>query len=192
MIRSVSSRSRSAASGRLGCRSSLFWSTNDRVRTARAERSDGWLFAGALAVALFAAGCAPLQRAEATPTPTALPPVVPGLVDCGSFDAGHDEYDRAGHECVWRAYTSGSAVSYRLTVLTIEGDPIPMTLLFEPGRGVTVAHDLSADEFTSPASRRLWSWRCSAMTQRMWVTDASRYSFELTGCTGDGRETHFP
>jgi hypothetical protein len=51
---------------------------------------------------------------------------------------------------------------------------------------------MTADKYSSPSNRRIWSWHCTAMTKHVWVTDASRYSFELSGCTGDGPSTTFP
>jgi hypothetical protein len=173
VICSVSSRVASASARFLGLSS-----TKRHDRMPRAERSDTWLLALVVSVAVLSACGSPVAAA---------PPV-----DCGSFDAGHGEYDRTGHECIWSAYTAGTAVTYRSRHLTIEGDPIPMTLSFEPGRGIRVTRDVTADNFSSHGDRRVWAWTCSTMAKRTWATDASRYSFDLTGCTGDGPNTHFP
>ena len=75
---------------------------------------------------------------------------------------------------------------------TIEGDPIPETLRFDNVLGVVITQDTTADKYTSPANRRMWTWRCSKMTKTPWATDPTRYSFELSSCTGDGPTTTFP
>jgi len=97
-----------------------------------------------------------------------------------------------GRSCVWDAYSSGKAVRWSVRSYTIDGDPIPGTLRFEPGTGIEVTRDVTADNFSAPADRRVWTWRCGTMTRMTWVTDPSRYSFVLTGCTGDGPSTGFP
>jgi hypothetical protein len=76
--------------------------------------------------------------------------------------------------------------------VTIEGDPVPSLLSVDPTRGLDVTRDVTADKFSAQADRRVWSWHCATLTKRTWATDASRYSFELGGCTGDGPSTHFP
>lgn len=114
------------------------------------------------------------------------------VIDCGSFAAGHNTYESAGRECVWDAYTAHTAVRWAVRQLTIEGDPIPGTLGYDPGQGIVITRDVRADEFSGTADRRLWMWRCGTMSRRTWATDPSRYSFELTDCRGDGASTHFP
>ncbi len=116
----------------------------------------------------------------------------PSVVDCGSFDARHDGYDTAGRECVWNAYMARQAVRWSVTGLTIEGDPIPGTLSFDPVQGIVVTRDTRADQLSASAQRRVDTWRCATMTKKIWATDASRYSFELAGCRGDGDSAHFP
>ena len=114
-------------------------------------------------------------------------------VDCGSFDQSPtDAYDRAGRECMWNAYTAQRALTWRVRAITIEGDPVPSELTFEPGRGFVITRDVTADEFSAPADRRVWRWRCQTAVKRVWATDPSRHSFEFTGCQGDGVATHFP
>jgi hypothetical protein len=114
-------------------------------------------------------------------------------VDCGSSTQGPGgDYDAVGRSCVWDAYSSGKAVRWSVRSYTIEGDPIPGTLRFDPSVGIEVTRDVTADNFSAPADRRMWTWRCGKMTRMTWVTDPSRYSFELTGCTGDGPSTGFP
>ena len=123
------------------------------------------------------------------PRPVATPPPI----DCGSSAQGPgDDYDAVGRGCVWGAYSSGKAVRWSVLSYTIEGDPIPATLLFDPVIGIDVTRDVTADKFSAPADRRMWTWRCGKMTRMTWVTDPSRYSFVLTACTGDGPTTVFP
>ena len=114
-------------------------------------------------------------------------------VDCGSFDqTPTDAYDRAGRECMWNAYGAQRAVIWKVRGITIEGDPIPSELAFQPGRGFVITRDVTADQFSAPADRRVWTWRCPAVAKRVWATDPTRYSFEFTGCQGDGAMTAFP
>jgi len=83
-------------------------------------------------------------------------------------------------------------VRWNVRVLTIEGDPIPETLRSDNVLGVVITQDTTADKYTSPANRRMRTWRCAKMTKTPWVTDPSRYSFELSSCTGDSPTTTFP
>lgn len=94
-------------------------------------------------------------------------------------------------ECVWKAYASRVPVRWAVTQYTTEGARVPSTIAFD-GLTVLVTRDLSLDGFSGQAARRLWAWQCRVMTQRPWVTDAQRYSFDLSSCTGDGTEAHFP
>jgi hypothetical protein len=114
-------------------------------------------------------------------------------IDCGTTIEGLNAvYDAKARDCVWSAYSSGAAVQWRLTSTTIEGAPIPQTLRFDTVLGVVITRDVRADTFSGPADRRMWTWRCTKMTKVPWVTEPSRYSFELTNCTGDGPTTTFP
>ena len=114
-------------------------------------------------------------------------------IDCGTTKEGFDgAYDSTARDCVWSAYSSGSAVQWHVTGTTIEGAPIPQTLRFDSVLGVVITRDITADTFSAPADRRTWTWRCIKMTKMPWATDATRYSFELTNCTGDGPTTVFP
>jgi hypothetical protein len=114
------------------------------------------------------------------------------LVDCGVSDLGPSmAYNASDRACVWNAYSAGTPTRWIVTAYTQEGAPVRETLRYE-GDVVLMTRDLSADGFSSPADRRLWSWRCSAMTKRPFVTDPQRYSFELTGCTGEVAQAVFP
>jgi hypothetical protein len=113
-------------------------------------------------------------------------------VDCGTSSEGSVGYDSQARECVWNAYSSGTAVRWSVRSQTIEGDPTPQTLRFDTVLGVVVTRDMSADKFSNQADRRMWTWRCAKMTKVPWVTDPSRYSFEFSTCTGDGPATTFP
>src|SRR5438046_7734025 len=114
-------------------------------------------------------------------------------IDCGtSTRSPSAEYDARGLECVWSAYSSGTAVRWNVRVLTIEGVPIPETLRFDNVLGVVITQDTTADKYASPANRRMWTWRCAKVTKTPWATDPTRYSFELSSCTGDGPTTTFP
>ena len=114
-------------------------------------------------------------------------------IDCGTVDQGPtDAYDGAGRECVWNAYAANRPLVWKVRAITIEGDPIPSELTFEPGRGFVITRDVTADEFSAPGDRRIWTWRCAAASKQVWVTDPARYSFEFTGCQGDGATTVFP
>jgi hypothetical protein len=114
-------------------------------------------------------------------------------IDCGlTVESVNAAYDVAGRECVWNAYSSRTPVRWQVTSLTTEGDPIRQTLKFDPVLGVVIDKDMSADRFSGQANRRVWIWRCPTMAKVTWSTDASRYSFSLTSCTGDGPTTSFP
>jgi hypothetical protein len=184
VMRSVSSRS-GFSSSRLTDLSSI--TASDRTR--HAERSDGrpvarfWPGAGLLLAALLAT-CGGYTGSGIG--------ALDGTVECGSFEAGHDGYDQAGVECVWSAYTAQRGARWGVTQLTIEGDPVPAVLSFEPGKAIVVTRDFSADEFMAPGSRRTFTYTCGIMTKTAWPTDPSRYYFALSGCTGDGPETVFP
>ncbi len=69
--------------------------------------------------------------------------------------------------------------SLAVTQYTTEGARVPSTIAFD-GVTVLVTRDLSLDGFSAQAARRLWTWQCRVMTQRPWVTDAQRYSFDLS------------
>jgi len=114
-------------------------------------------------------------------------------IDCGTTIEGLNAgYDGRARDCVWSAYSSGAAVQWHLTSTTIEGAPIPQTLRFDSVLGVVVTRDVRADTFSAPADRRMWTWRCGKMSKMPSVSDPSRYSFELSSCTGDGPTTTFP
>ena len=114
-------------------------------------------------------------------------------IDCGTTTEGLDgAYDSKARDCVWSAYSSGAAVQWHLTSTTIEGAPIPQTLRFDTVLGVVVTRDLTADTFSAAADRHRWTWRCAKMTKTPWATDPTRYSFELSSCTGEGPTTTFP
>jgi hypothetical protein len=113
--------------------------------------------------------------------------------DCGTTEESTPPaYSASARECLWSAYSSGRAAYWNARGVTIEGDPIPSLLSFDPTRGLDVTRDVTADKFSAQADRRVWSWHCTTLTKRTWATDASRYSFELGGCTGDGPATRFP
>ena len=113
-------------------------------------------------------------------------------VDCGTSDLRHGGYDATAIDCFWRAFTASRSVVWRATQVTIEGDPIPMTLSFDPATGLVASRDVTADKFSSPSDRRIWSWRCQAIKRTPWATDPSHTFFTLTNCTGDGPATSFP
>ena len=113
-------------------------------------------------------------------------------VDCGTSDLRHGGYDAAAIDCFWRAFTASRSVIWRATQITEEGDPIPMTLSFDPATGLVASRDVTADKFSSASDRRIWTWRCKAIKRTPWATDPSRTFFQLTNCTGDGAATSFP
>jgi hypothetical protein len=115
----------------------------------------------------------------------------PGRIDCGSSDQTPGGHDVVGRECVWDAYTRHLAVSWNVTTHTEEGDPIPLRLRSDSA-GIVLTRDTTADKWSSAADRRVWTWKCGAMTMLVWATDASRYSFALSNCVGDGAATAFP
>jgi hypothetical protein len=113
--------------------------------------------------------------------------------DCGTSTAGPGPgYDSQAVDCVWKAYSSGTAVQWKVKSQTVEGDPIPGTLRFDQVLGVVITRDMTADKFSNQADRRMWTWRCAKMTETPWATDPSRYFFELSACTGDGPSATFP
>ena len=112
-----------------------------------------------------------------------------GGIECGTADERLDSsYDAIGRECIWNAYENGRAARWTLRSYTIEGDPIPTTLLFQPagGIGLVVTRDTSADKFGGVGNQRIFTYRCGTMTKVPRRDDISRYSFMLTNCTGDG------
>ena len=111
--------------------------------------------------------------------------------DCGTTEESR-AYSASARECIWSAYSSGRAAYWNVRGVTIEGDPTPSLLSVDPTRGLDVTRDVTADKFSAQSDRRVWSWHCTTLTKRTWATDASRYSFELAGCTGDGPTAHFP
>lgn len=114
------------------------------------------------------------------------------IVDCGGSDERPpDSYDVAGRDCFWSAYSAGKPARWTVTSSTVEGDPIRATISFDQGV-VVVTRDMSSDRFSSERDRRIWRWTCRTMTQRTWATDAQRFSFELSDCTGDGTRAVFP
>lgn len=123
------------------------------------------------------------------PAATALPA---SAADCGVSDLRPSaEYDAAGLECFWKAYSAGQPVRWSVVRYTTEGAPTPATMTFTSGV-LVVTRDMSKDGFSSQADRRVWTWRCAALQQRTWVTNPQRYSFELRNCTGDGPTAIFP
>jgi len=113
-------------------------------------------------------------------------------VDCGTSDLRQAGYDAGAVDCFWRAFSAGRSVIWRVRQITIEGDPIPMTLSFDRGSGLVATRDVTADKFSSTADRRVWTWRCKGITRTPWPADASRTYFALTNCSGDGSATSFP
>jgi hypothetical protein len=149
----------------------------------------------AAGLAAFIVGCAqsgpptPTASAQSSPTVRAT---VAAVVDCGVSDLGPGiTYDLTGRQCVWNAYSAGTPTRWIVTKYTTEGAPTPESLNFDGGV-LLMTRDMSADGFSSPADRRLWSWRCTTMIKRPFVTDPQRYSFELSGCTGEIAQAVFP
>ena len=110
-------------------------------------------------------------------------------IECGTTDEQFGtSFDTTGRECIWDAYVNGREARWTLRTYTIEGDPIPTTLLFRPagGIGLVVTRDTSADKFGGVGNQRVFTYRCGTMTKVPNGGDISRYSFRLTNCTGDG------
>lgn len=110
-------------------------------------------------------------------------------IECGTTDEGlGTSFDATGRDCIWNAYESGREARWTLRSYTIEGDPIPTTLLFRPagGIGLVVTRDTSADKFGGVGNQRVFTSRCGTMTKVPSGGDIARYSFRLTNCTGDG------
>lgn len=112
--------------------------------------------------------------------------------DCGATDERFGSFDSAARECVWNAYTNGEAVHWALRAYTIEGDPVPYTLAFDPRYGLVVTRDTSADRFGGVGNQRVFTYRCRTMTKSPQREDIARYSFLLTNCTGDGPTASVP
>jgi hypothetical protein len=114
------------------------------------------------------------------------------VIDCGMADEGRSgTYDPVGRECFWSAYSAAQPARWAVTTYTNEGDPMPQTISFN-GSAIVVTRDASSDRFSSERDRRIWTWSCRTMMRRAWATDAQRFSFELSGCTGDGAAVSFP
>lgn len=144
------------------------------------------------------------QSGPPAPTVSAQPSstlrATAAFVDCGASDLGPGiTYDQTGRECVWNAYSAGTPTRWIVTAYTQEGAPVRETLRYEGGV-LLMTRDLTADGFSSPSDRRIWSWRCAAMTKRPYTnttrpygTDSQvPYSFELTSCTGEVAQAVFP
>jgi hypothetical protein len=138
--------------------------------------------------ALSAATAAPLSAATATPHLSGAT-----SKDCGSFvpRVGQVAYDAAGLECFWAAYTAGTSAHWAFRQVTMEGDPIPSTITFDPQQGIVVTHDSSADNYGGP-DRRLMTWRCGILAKKAWPNDSTHLYLEASGCSGDGKTTSFP
>ncbi|MGH2491835.1 MAG: hypothetical protein ACRDF9_10020 [Candidatus Limnocylindria bacterium] len=119
------------------------------------------------------------------------PPLATGI-DCGTTDERLGSFDSAARECVWNAYTKGEAVHWTLRAYTIEGDPVPYTVAFNPTSGLVATRDTRADRFGGVGNQRVFTYRCQTMTKTTQRDDISRYSFRLTNCTGDGLATSVP
>lgn len=143
-------------------------------------------------VAALLVACAP---ENSVPTVSALPSATTraatATVTCGPSDLPNLTYDASAQACVWDAYSTGTPLRWSATMYTTEGAAVPETLHFEGGV-LVVTRDMTADGFTNPVDRRVWSWRCTAMTKRPFVTDPQRYAFELTGCMGEFASPNFP
>jgi len=115
-------------------------------------------------------------------------------IDCGASDERLGTYDAAARECFWSAYSNGSAARWSLRSYTIEGDPIPTTLLFQPkgGIGLVVTRDTSGDRFGGVGNQRIFTYRCGTMTKTPHGDDISRFGFLLSNCGGDGPSTSVP
>ena len=116
-------------------------------------------------------------------------------IECGTTDDwSGTSSDATGRDCIWNAYQNGRAARWTLRSYTIEGDPIPVTLVFRPeGRiGLVVTRDTSADKFGGVGNQRVFTYRCNTMTKVPHGGDNSRYSFMLTNCTGDGPSITIP
>ena len=113
--------------------------------------------------------------------------------DCGSFVpiVNQIAYDAAGLDCFWAAYSAGTSAHWAFRQVTMEGDPIPSTITFDPQQGIVVTHDTSADKYGG-ANRRLMTWRCGVLTKRAWPSDATHFYLEASGCSGEGNTTIFP
>lgn len=116
-------------------------------------------------------------------------------IECGTADEGSGtSFDTTGRDCIWNAYENGRAARWTLRSYTIEGDPIPTTLLFRPeGRiGLVVTRDTSADKFGGVGNQRVFTYRCGTITKVPYGGDISRYGFMLSNCTGDGPSITIP
>jgi hypothetical protein len=116
-------------------------------------------------------------------------------IECGSADERLDSsYDASGRDCIWNAYENGRAARWTVRSYTIEGDPIPTTLLFRPagGIGLVVTRDTSADKFGGVGNQRVFTYRCGTMTKVPYGGDIPRNGFMLTKCTGDGASITVP
>jgi hypothetical protein len=116
-------------------------------------------------------------------------------IDCGTTDERlRPSSDATGRECFWDAHVEGREARWTLRSYTIEGDPIPTTLLFRPtgGIGLVVTRDTSADKHAGVGNQRVFTYRCGTIAKTTRGNDASRYGFSLTNCTGDGSSISVP
>ena len=99
-----------------------------------------WLAAVAAIAAWVAAACG-------GPAPTAVPS---GPIACGEEAPGlGGNLNAQARACFWEAYEQHRPAEFKVTITTIEGDPIPMTYRVLADGTVEVTIDSTADKFGS-------------------------------------------
>lgn len=151
------------------------------------------MVAACLALIVGCTSATPTPSPTASQAPTSVArATVATVVNCGASDLRPPvAYDAVALACVWTAYSAGTPVRWSATTYTQEGDLIPVSLHFESGV-LLITRDMTADGFSSPANRRVWSWNCAVMTKRPYMSESQKVFFELTGCSGDAASTVFP
>jgi hypothetical protein len=87
------------------------------------------------------------------------------------------------------ATPAAAATQLAVAAPTIEGDTVVTAALMYPSAASYVALDRSADRFSAPGDRRIWTYRCGQLPAFTRPPGSGQIA---TGCTGDGAEVLIP
>lgn len=124
----------------------------------------------------------------------AIAGVVSGAVDtfpepCPDENYGiGDGYDAAARDCLWEAYSTGKAASFKTTRVTQQRDPIVTTVTVRPGQRVEIVHDNSLDTFSNVKGK--YTLSCSIFERKV-QAGSERIQFFADNCRGDIRALIF-
>jgi hypothetical protein len=101
---------------------------------------------------------------------------------CPDENFGQGEgYDRAARDCLWNAFESGKAASFKTTKITQQRDPIVTRVVVRPGGRVEVFYDSSLDTFSN--ERGKYELTCTKF-QRSVDPGTERVRFLVDNCRG--------